>query len=310
VLSIITDNGGEYVEADIFFKDKGIRHIRILPYSYQSNGVAERYNRTIQTMVRSMLLDLKPADNHLWAEACIAAVHIRNRLPYSQLKQRASSGDNTSTQEKTKTPFEMLFKKQPSISHLEPFGSHCYIYIPEEKRSPGSKLQPRAERAIFVGYSENLNIYKVQLVNKQMFTVQAKNCTFIQSLVQPLVQPLVQSIDHPLVQSQPVQAQLASVNESVNHLSSVASPNSTDQHIDHSTTLLATVLAVNECEPTMFKQATSYADAPRCITAMQTELKLMKEQNVWTVVPIPSNRNIVDCKWVYKIKKDSARQIT
>ena len=97
VLSVITDNGGEYVESDIFFKDKGIRHIRIPPYSHQSNGVAERYNRTIQTMVRSMLLDLKPADNHLWAEACTAAIYIRNRLPHSQLKQRTSSGDNTST---------------------------------------------------------------------------------------------------------------------------------------------------------------------------------------------------------------------
>jgi len=43
---------------------------------------------------------------------------------------------------------------------------------------------------------------------------------------------------------------------------------------------------------------------------MQTELKLMKKQNVWTIVPILSNRNIVDCKWVYKIKKDSAGQIT
>jgi len=27
VLSITTDNDGEYVEADIFLKDKGIRHI-------------------------------------------------------------------------------------------------------------------------------------------------------------------------------------------------------------------------------------------------------------------------------------------
>jgi len=102
-------------------------------------------------------------------------------------------------------------------------------------------------------------------------------------------------------------------------LSSIALPNPIDQLIDqsagsddkqHSSTLLATALAVNECEPTTFKQATSCADAPRWITAMQTELKLMKEQNVWTVVPIPSNHNIVDCKWVYKIKKDSAGQIT
>jgi len=76
VLSIITANCREYIEADIFLKDKGIRHIRIPPYSHQSNGVAERYNRTIQAMVRSMLIELKPADNRLCAEACSAAVYI------------------------------------------------------------------------------------------------------------------------------------------------------------------------------------------------------------------------------------------
>jgi len=30
-------------------------------------------------MVRSMLLDLKPADNRLWAEACSAAVYVLGR---------------------------------------------------------------------------------------------------------------------------------------------------------------------------------------------------------------------------------------
>jgi len=184
----------------------------------------------------------------------------------------------------------MLFKKQPSISHLEPFGSYYYIHILEEKRSSSSKLQPRAEREIFIGYSESPNIYKVQLLNKQIFMVHAKNCTFVQPLIQPLVQSpiqplvqpfvqlLVQSLVQPLIQSQLVQTQPAPVNKSFNqpsiisHSSSVAPPNPTNQLIDqsadsddkqHSSTLLATALAVNECEPMTFKQATSCADAPR-----------------------------------------------
>jgi len=172
----MTDNS---MEATTHLTSQGIRHIRTPPYTHQSNEVAERYNRTIQTMVRSMLIDLKPADNFLWAEACSVAVYIRNRLPHSQLKQRR---DNTPAQEKT--PFEMLHNKQPSISHLQPFGSLCYIHIPEEKRSAGSKLQPRAERATFVGYTESPNIYKVQLANKQIFTIHARGCAFMQPPVQ------------------------------------------------------------------------------------------------------------------------------
>jgi len=111
--------------------------------------------------------------NHTWAEACTAAVYLRNRLPHSQLKQRPSFKNQG------RTPFEMLYNKKPSISHLQPFGSLCYIHIPEERRSAGSKLQHRAECATFIGYTESPYIYKVQLANKHMFTVQAADCTFV-----------------------------------------------------------------------------------------------------------------------------------
>jgi transposase InsO family protein len=44
-----TDNGGEYVTNDLkgFFESKGIIHEFTPPYSPESNGVAERLNRTI-----------------------------------------------------------------------------------------------------------------------------------------------------------------------------------------------------------------------------------------------------------------------
>ena len=162
------------MEVSTYLTSQGIKHIRTPPYSHQSNGVAERYNRTIQTMVRSMLINLNPADNRLWAEACRVAVYVRNRLPHSQLKQRQPEPG------KTKTPFEMLYNKKPLISHLQPFGSLCYIHIPEDRRPAGSKLHPRAERAMFIGYTESPYIYKVQqLATKHMFTIQAANCTFI-----------------------------------------------------------------------------------------------------------------------------------
>ena len=73
--------------------------------------------------------------------------------------------------------FEMLYYKLPSIGHLEPSGSDCYIHISEERRPLVNKPQPKAENAIFV---ESPSIYKVQLRNKHMFTVKASNCTFVQ----------------------------------------------------------------------------------------------------------------------------------
>jgi len=75
--------------------------------------------------------------------------------------------------------------------------------------------------------------------------------------------------------------------------------------------LLATALAVNDNEPKTFKQATECTDSSRWYKAMQDELKLLADQAVWTVVPLPSpSHNIVGCKWVYKIKRDTAGNIS
>ena len=41
VLSIMTNNGGEYIETTTYLISQGIKHIRTPSYSYQSNGVAE-----------------------------------------------------------------------------------------------------------------------------------------------------------------------------------------------------------------------------------------------------------------------------
>ncbi|KAI0993210.1 hypothetical protein K3495_g14974 [Podosphaera aphanis] len=58
--SIRTDNGGEYVSEKLtnYFKQKGINHYLIPPYSPESNGVAERLNHSIGEGVRAILLSL------------------------------------------------------------------------------------------------------------------------------------------------------------------------------------------------------------------------------------------------------------
>ena len=55
--SLCTDNGKEYTsnEFENSLRKNGIKHQTIVPYSPQQNGVAERTNRTILNMVRSMM---------------------------------------------------------------------------------------------------------------------------------------------------------------------------------------------------------------------------------------------------------------
>ena len=58
VKKLRSDNGGEYIDAGLeqWLKEHGIPHQTILARYPQSNGVAERMNRTLQDRARSMLV--------------------------------------------------------------------------------------------------------------------------------------------------------------------------------------------------------------------------------------------------------------
>ena len=67
-----------------FVKNKESRDIWLhAPYSPQQNGVAERKNRTILDMVRSMLKS-KNMPKEFWAEAVQCAVYVQNRCPHAK----------------------------------------------------------------------------------------------------------------------------------------------------------------------------------------------------------------------------------
>jgi hypothetical protein len=68
----------------------------------QQNGVAERRNRTLMDMVRSML-SYTTLPISLWKEALKTAVHILNRVPSKSVP---------------KTPYEMWTDRKPTLNYL------------------------------------------------------------------------------------------------------------------------------------------------------------------------------------------------
>ena len=80
------DNGGEYLKQELtdFMRSVGVIHQTTCPYSPQQNGVAERKNRQLLEITRSLLIG-GHVPSHLWGEALSSAVYLINRTPSSVL---------------------------------------------------------------------------------------------------------------------------------------------------------------------------------------------------------------------------------
>ena len=76
-----SDRGGEYVEPfGALCAQHGIIHEVTPPYSPQSNGVAERKNRTLKEMMNAMLRSSGLAQN-MWREAVLSGNYLLNKVP-------------------------------------------------------------------------------------------------------------------------------------------------------------------------------------------------------------------------------------
>ena len=139
-----TDNDTEYIndEFKLTLNKLGIIHQKSPIYTKEPNGLIERPNRTLLNKVRALIYTAN-LPRYLWGEALLASVYIYNRTPHSSLQ--------------FKTPFEVKNNQKPILNNIKIFGSICYYSNNKAK----SKLEPRANKGVLIGYGEQSNIYKI-----------------------------------------------------------------------------------------------------------------------------------------------------
>ncbi|RVW91499.1 Retrovirus-related Pol polyprotein from transposon TNT 1-94 [Vitis vinifera] len=166
-----SDRGGEYYGRCLeegqspgsfakFLQEYGIVAQYTMSSSPDQNGIAERRNRTLLDMVRSILSSSK-LPKFLWTEALKTSVYILNRVP---------------TKAVPKTPFELLKCWKPSLQHMRVWGcsSEVRIYNLQEK-----KLDPRTISGYFIGYAEKSKGYKFYCPSHSTRIVESRNAKFL-----------------------------------------------------------------------------------------------------------------------------------
>ena len=102
-----------------YLQQKGIISQRSCPYTPQQNGVAERKNRHLLDVVRTLLID-SFVPTKFWVEALSATIYLINCLPTITLNYDS--------------PYLRLFGIPPKYKSLHTFGRVCFVHLPPSER--------------------------------------------------------------------------------------------------------------------------------------------------------------------------------
>jgi hypothetical protein len=312
-----SDGRGEYFSNEFseYLKEHGIQRKYSCSYSPQQNGVAERKNRNIAKITHAMLNE-KNLPNYFWAEVVATVVYIMNQTPTITVHGM--------------THEEKFTGEKPDASHLRMFGCIAYVHVPDEKKS---KLDPKAEKCIFIGYSLEQKRYKCfkksQLISgPQESSISGSNSTPWKGRLRSsnIVDGSTQtSSTNPHVDDESSDSE-KSVGEESRILSitipeawmakkALKTPDNNngiqrstrvkypvqiftyDDFIVHHYAYMVKV--IQKVEPTCFEQAVGN---PKWDNAMDEEMATLDANATWELIALPKDKKAIGCKWVYKVK--------
>ncbi|KAL4380068.1 hypothetical protein GQ457_02G020870 [Hibiscus cannabinus] len=319
-----------------FLQDNGIVGQYTMPGSPDQNGVAERRNRTLMDMVRSMLSGSK-LPKSLWVEALKTAVYILNLVPTKAIP---------------KTPFELFKGWKPSLRHIRVWGCpfEVRIYNPQEK-----KLDPRTISGYFIGYAKKSKGYRFYYPSNSTKIVESRNAKFLENdsisgsdmsrNSIPVDQPSTSSERLVIICNTP-QAQTG-VEQPINEVPQPAEKTPVDQVVHKNPEIIEQPVEQHdpqenfgstlrrstrerkstissdyvvylqesdynigaENDPKSISQAMSCNESKLWYDSMKDEMNSMKNNEVWDLVSFPNGVKAIGCKWVFKTKNNSKGNI-
>uniref|UniRef100_A0A0A9XVJ9 Retrovirus-related Pol polyprotein from transposon TNT 1-94 n=1 Tax=Lygus hesperus TaxID=30085 RepID=A0A0A9XVJ9_LYGHE len=324
-----SDGGTEFCNSllDSFFKSKGIVHQKSTRYTPQSNGRAERVQRTLVEKGRSMLADAGLSKVY-WNFAVLAAAYLQNRSP-----ARVLDG---------KTPFELWTGQKPDLSNLRVFGCEAWVQVPKQRRK---KWDEKSEKLIFIGYPEDYKAYRF-IHPRTKDLVVSRDVVFMEGSGSSEVEDGIESLPTEVPVSLPVPA----ATESQEDPETSQVKQETQQNKEDDPTLVPlpgcsddeedflgwddsvipddddggsslrrservpkprtfpdyvtyyTQGTFDADEPLTYEQAVESPDAASWNLAMEDEFSSLKKNETFSVVELPAGKKTLSTRWVYRIK--------
>lgn len=312
------DNGREYCSNDFrkLCDAKGIRVSYTVPYNPEQNGCAERLNRTLIEKGRAMLLQ-SGLPKSLWGESILCATYLLNRSPTNALKTNV-------------TPAELFYGRKPNLKNIKIFGCLAYSHIPKQKQ--GNKFDPKGELNFMIGYTdhgyrlwdpknEKLVIARNIVFDETKTAQDFKNEHVTAVYVPNTIQNGYEENDIQQRQNQETDSMIDENDEDIseNHFEGenrrsmrvrktpkYLSDYLRDDDLEH---MALNISLITKEVPTSLEDAKSRPDYNLWNEAVLEEISALNKNRTWTLVDKPQNVKIINCKWVFRIKKDSTGNV-
>lgn len=307
-----TDRGGEYTSTEFseFCKEHGIRRQLTTAYTPQQNGVAERKNRTVMNMVRSML-SMRKVPRIFWAEAVSWTFYILNRCPTLAVKNI--------------TPQEAWSGVKPSVEHLRVWGCLAHAHVPNEKRG---KLDDKSNTCVMFGFSKESKGYRLYnpttkkiVVSRDVVFEETKGWNWdeeqehIESELKWNDDDLPweendsdgeEEVGEPVTVAEDVQEEpQATVREGRRH---TRPPSYLRDYVtEHEEDDEVNMVQLNSSDPSNF------ADAQKCANwreAMDAEVDSIEKNHTWVLSDLPRGAKCIGVKWIYKTKLNELGEVS
>jgi transposase InsO family protein len=314
-----TDQGLEFMndKLETLLRKKGIKHITSTPYTPEQNGVIERDNRTVMEAARSMIFTSK-MDKKYWCEAINTAVYLLNRTTNKRLKST--------------TPYELWTGQKPNLSHIRIFGTEAWKKTEHFQRK---KLDEKSKKRILVGYEPNKSYRlldpetgKIELSCSVIFNekeIISKDYIFWEDHLEETRKqendPQDTNSGIQETHEEPEEGEVTEIEENGEgetpstqkrkpyrprgeRWKELPPPLTTRRRETSQANLISSCLLLTG-EPATPEEALSGKESTEWKKAMDEEMKSLHENNTWTLVPKPTDRKLVDCRWIYKRKEKS-----
>lgn len=343
VVNLYSDNGGEYLSTEMknYCRERGISYHLTVPRTPQLNGVAERMVRTITEKARAMLNGTK-ASKRFWGNAVLTAVYLINitptkalsqsKTPYEMWHDRKPSvknlrvfGSTVYVHNKTsKNKFDnrswkgILVGYEPNgykvwNTEFEKYETVRDVVIDETNfiESRPSLRPERSNNTYSQDETDNDSVtksvsYKSHSSGPKSDSSQSDECSTSK----------IRKIGSHEIPNEPENESESSLkhknqdkpDEFLNLRRSERLKTCSRKSYNENDYDVYSALSITSNIPKSLNEIKSLNDRNQWEKAVREELNSLKKNNTWTLVPKPSNKNIVDCKWIFTIKNDVSGQ--